>query len=172
MAAKSDRDSDSILLILFFFQREMERRKRKARWKSRRIRTKRLSHRRQNEEEDKEDEEVDTTAVPWAECVGKKEGFYYSPGRFFHRKTLNLSAQISQRSQKYLPTNEQKETKNTRKRESFLFYAFSYTPLAQQKCLLFLQLHAILHARLRLRYFLNTHILLLRSVVLYRGGPH
>ena len=45
--------SNSILFILFFFQREMER-KRNARWKSKRIRTTLLSHRRQNEEDDKE----------------------------------------------------------------------------------------------------------------------
>ena len=156
--------SNSILLILFFFQREMER-KRNARWKSRRIRTILLSYRRQNEEE----EEVDTTAVPWAEL--KRRNFYLFPqgkkGHFFLRylsreaKNTNIFGRTSRKRPKIW----------TREKAFFFFFTLFHTHCFVHVCCFYI--HTILHAlTLTLALLFKYTLLLLRSVVLNRGGPH
>ena len=171
MAAKSDRDSDSILLILFFFQREMERRKRKARWKSRRIRTKRLSHRRQNEEEDKEDEEVDTTAVPCAECVEKKEGFYYSPAwTFFSPKNSQFEcSNITKKPKISSHERTERDQKHEKERELSFLRFFIHTACSTKMFVVFTTTRYFTRALTLALLFKYTHTFIKKCCSLPRG---
>ncbi len=90
-----------------------------------------------------------TACVPWVRR--KKGGIEHSPDAFSPKNSHMWN--ITKKKQKYLlRSNEQKETKNTRKREKELFFFFTlfHTPkLLCRTRLLFLQLRTLLRALLR-----------------------
>ena len=106
-----------------------------ARGKSRRMRTTPLSFlsssskRRRRQRRRRRRSWCATACVPWVRR--KKGGIEHSPDAFSPKNSHMWN--ITKKKQKYLlRSNEQKETKNTRKREkelSFFFYAFSYISL-------------------------------------------
>ena len=152
MAAKSDRDHVPIQFSSFSFSFRERWNAFRALKKQKNENNTTLFHRRQNEEDDKEDdkEEVDATAVPWAECVEKKEELYYSPDAFSPKN----SHEISQRRSKniFARTNRKRPKTRERERKSFLFYAFSYS-----QCLLFLHTHYFTRAFTLTLLFKYTH---------------
>ena len=149
------------LSILFFFQREMERFE-NARGKSRRMRTPPLSFlsssskRRRRQRRRRRRSWCATACVPWVRR--KKGGIEHSPDAFSPKNSHIWN--ITKKKQKYLRSNEQKETKNTRKREkelSFFFNAFSYISLLCLTRLLFLHTHYFTRAFTLTLLFKYTH---------------
>ena len=124
--------SDSILFQFSFSFRERFWTRFHARGKSRRMRTTlplSSSKRRRRQRRRRRRSWCATACVPWVRR--KKGGIEHSPDAFSPKNSHIWN--ITKKKQKYLlRSNEQKETKNTRKREkelSFFFYAFSYISL-------------------------------------------